>query len=565
VDRILDGCGIKVKIQIRYLLAVPPLLFLGVFYFYPLISIFGLSFAPQGAWETGKLYRLVGNGYYLRVLWFTTWQAGLSTLLTLIIALPAAYVFAHYEFRGKALIQSLITVPFILPTVVTAAAFRALLGPGGLVNTGLMAAFDLSRPPVNIDHTVWFFLLAHIFYNYTVIVRLVGGFWARLPRDVNEAARMLGASRRQVFLKVTLPLLMPAVLAASLLIFVFCFTSFGVVLILGGPRLATVEVEIYRQAVHLFNLPMAAALSLVQIIFIFGLMWLYTWLERRSAVSLIPTMTPRNARASARTRFDRLMIGGTTTFLIFFLGAPLMALLLSSLLTGSGPGFTYYLALFENKAQSILYVAPITAMANSLGFALAATAIALILGWCSAAFLAGRRSRLTGFLDPVFMLPLSTSAVTLGFGFIIALDEPPLNLRTSLLLPAIAHAMVAFPFVIRSLLPAWRGIPQSLREAAAVLGASPVKVWQAVDWPILSRALMVGAMFAFAISMGEFGATVFVARPQTPTMPLAIYRYLTHPGAMNYGQAMAMSCVLMVTTAIGFVLLEKIRITPGDY
>jgi thiamine transport system permease protein len=554
-----------VKIQLRYLLAVPPLLFLGVFYFYPLISIFGLSFAPEGAWETGRLYRLVGNSYYLRVLWFTTWQAGLSTLLTLILALPGAYVFAHYEFRGKALIQSLITVPFVLPTVVTAAAFRALLGPGGLVNTGLMAAFDLSRPPIDIDHTVWFFLLAHIFYNYTVIVRLVGGFWARLPRDVNEAARMLGASRSQVFLKVTLPLLMPAVLAASLLIFVFCFTSFGVVLILGGPRLATVEVEIYRQAVHLFNLPMAAALSLVQIIFIFGLMWLYTWFERRSAVSLIPTMTRNDARASARTRFDRLMIGGSTTLLIFLLGAPLVALLLSSLLTGSGPGFTYYLGLFENKAQSILYVAPIKAMANSLGFALAATMIALILGWCSAAFLAGRRSRLTGLFDPVFMMPLSTSAVILGFGFIIALDEPPLNLRTSLLLPAIAHAMVAFPFVIRSLLPAWRGIPQSLREAAAVLGASPIKVWQAVDWPILGRALMVGAMFAFAISMGEFGATVFVARPQTPTMPLAIYRYLTHPGAMNYGQAMAMSCILMVTTAIGFVLLEKIRITPGDY
>jgi thiamine transport system permease protein len=125
--------------------------------------------------------------------------------------------------------------------------------------------------------------------------------------------------------------------------------------------------------------------------------------------------------------------------------------------------------------------------------------------------------------------------------------------------------MVAFPFVIRSLLPAWRGIPQNLREAAAVLGASPLKVWQAVDWPILSRALVAGAIFAFAISMGEFGATVFVARPQTPTLPLAIYRYLTHPGAMNYGQAMAMCCILMVTTAIGFVLLEKIKAIPGDY
>ena len=136
---------------LRYLLAIPPLLFLGVFYFYPLISIFGLSFAPQGAWDTGKLYKLVANSYYLRVLWFTVWQAGLSTLLTLILALPGAYVFARYEFRGKALIQALITVPFVLPTVVTAAAFRALLGPGGLVNTGLTAAFDLSRPPINLD------------------------------------------------------------------------------------------------------------------------------------------------------------------------------------------------------------------------------------------------------------------------------------------------------------------------------------------------------------------------------------------------------------------------------
>jgi thiamine transport system permease protein len=550
---------------LRYLLAIPPLLFLGVFYFYPLISIFGLSFAPQGAWDTGKLYKLVANNYYLRVLWFTVWQAGLSTLLTLILALPGAYVFARYEFRGKALMQALITVPFVLPTVVTAAAFRALLGPGGLLNTGLMAGFDLSRPPINLDHTVWFFLLAHIFYNYTVIVRLVGEFWARLPRDVIEAARMLGASRMQVFFKITLPLLRPSVLAASLLIFVFCFTSFGVVLILGGPRLATVEVEIYRQAVHLFNLPMAAALSLVQIGFVFGLMWLYTWLERRSAVSLIPTMSRKYTRQKTRTRFDRLMISGSTAFLSILLGAPLGALLLSSLLTGSGPGITYYLALFEDSAQSILYVAPMRAMANSLGFALAATAIALVVGWCSAAFLAGRRTRLTHLFDPIFMLPLSTSAVTLGFGFIIALDEPPLNLRTSLALPAIAHALVAFPFVIRSLLPAWRGIPQSLRDAAAVLGASPIKVWQSVDWPILGRALVVGAIFAFAISMGEFGATVFVARPQTPTLPVAIYRYLTHPGAMNYGQAMAMCCILMMTTAIGFVLLERIRLTSGDY
>ncbi len=204
-------------------------------------------------------------------------------------------------------------------------------------------------------------------------------------------------------------------------------------------------------------------------------------------------------------------------------------------------------------------------MLNSLGYALVATLIALFFGWLATAVLSAPRQKIATTLDPLLMLPLSTSAVTLGFGFIIALDKPPLNLRSSWLLPAIAHALVALPFVIRSLLPAWRSIPQSLREAAAMLGASPRRAWIAVDWPILNRALVVGAVFAFAISMGEFGATVFVARPQAPTLPLAIYRFLNHPGALNYGQAMAMSCLLMVTTAAGFLLLEKLRAASGDF
>jgi len=547
-----------------YLLAIPPLVFLGIFYFYPLIRIFALSFFPEGVWHPGKIVKLVSTGYYARVLWFTTWQAALSTVVTLALALPGAYVFARYDFRGKTLIQSMTVVPFVLPTVVTATAFRALLGQGGLMNGMLIYLFDLPGPPIDIDHTVWFFLLAHVFYNYTVVLRIVGGFWARLPEDLTEAAHMLGASGWRAFRHVTLPILAPAILAAALLVFVFCFTSFGVVLILGGPRLATVEVEIYRQAVHLFNLPMAAVLSLVQILFTFGLMTLYTRLERRFAVSFMPQSVGRTFR-KARTGADRLAIGASIALLVVLLGTPLLALLLSSILTENGPALTYYLSLFENRAQSILYVDPVVAMANSVGFALAATLIAVTLGCFSAAFLSGSKGRTAAFLDPVFMLPLSTSAVTLGFGFIIALDEPPLNLRTSLILPAIAHAMVAFPFVIRSLLPAWRSIPQNLREAAAVLGGSPWRVWWAVDWPILGRGLLVGAVFAFAISMGEFGATAFVARPGMATMPLAIFRYLTHPGTLNYGQAMAMSCLLMATTAAGFMVLEKIRSTAGEF
>jgi thiamine transport system permease protein len=423
MDRGLDRSGAAVSIRARYLLIAPPLIFLGVFYFYPLISIFGLSFSPEASGYGSGLGKLFAKGYHARVLWFTTWQAALSTLLTLVCALPGAYVFATYRFRGKNLIQALTAIPFVLPTVVTAAAFKALLGDSGLANRWLMGIFGLEDAPIRLDHTVWFFLLAHVFYNYTVVLRIVGGFWSRLPSDLLPAAYMLGASRWQAFWRITLPLLTPAILAASLLVFVFCFTSFGTVLILGGPRLATLEVEIYRQAVHLFNLPIAAALSLVQIIFTFALMAVYTWFEKKSAVSMMPGMD--SSGIPARTKRSRWIIRGSLGFLALLLGAPLAALLISSVWGDGGPTLAYYLGLFTSREQSILYVPPFGAMLNSLGYALAASLIAVALGWFAAGFLASPHSRSASWLDPILMLPLSTSAVTLGFGFIIALDEPP--------------------------------------------------------------------------------------------------------------------------------------------
>ena len=552
------------KSTYRLLLVTLPLTFLAVFYFFPLSRIFFVSLSGEQEFGPGIFHRLTGTGIYAKVLWFTTWQAAVSTMLTLLLALPGTYVFARYRFPGKKLLRAFTTVPFVLPTVVVAAAFQSLLGADGLINKGLMTVLGLNTPVIRMDQSIWFILLAHVFYNYTVILRIVGSFWANLEPAMADAARMLGASSWQVFWKITLPLLRPALLAAGLLVFVFCFSSFGVILILGGPRMATIEVEIYRQAVHLFNLPMAAALSLIQIIFTFGLMWIYTWLQKKSSVPLNPDFRAAT-RLFTTSPKDRLIVWGNLALMLILLGLPLIALVASSFLTDSGFSGLYYTALFDNKDQSLFFVPPLDAVVNSVGFALTTLMIALILGTLAAAFLSGPKDRLASILDPVFMLPLSTSAVTLGFGFIIALDKPPLNLRTSLMLVPLAHALVAFPFVVRSLLPAMRSIPDNLREAAALLGASPRKVWQSVDLPIIGRALVVGAVFAFTVSLGEFGATMFVARPQTPTMPLAIYRFLGQPGSINYGQAMAMSSILMFVTAAGFLLLEKFRTGSGEF
>jgi thiamine transport system permease protein len=522
------------------------------------MRIFGLSFLPEGRWEPWRLQKLVTDSYYVRILWFTFWQATVSTLLTLILALPAAYVFSHYRFAGRRLLQAFATIPFVLPTVVVAAAIQALLGPNGLINNGLVRLFDLSQPPITTPHSIGFILLAHVFLNYTVMLRLIGGYWSRLDPAIAEASTVLGATPLQVLFRVTFPLLRPAILAASLLVFIFCFSSFGVVLILGGPRLATIEVEIYRQAVYLFNLPMAGALSLIQIVFVLAMMWVYTRLQRQTAAAMDPVAADRNRRPVVGTG-DRLIVAGNVVLMAMLIGVPLAALVLRSLTTDNGWTFQFYRALFQNPVQSIFFVPPFEAILWSCGFALVTLGFSLTIGLCAAQFLARSKGLLGAVLDPVFMLPLSTSAVTLGFGFIIALDRPPLNLRTSLLLVPLAHTLVAFPFVVRSVLPALRSIPPSLRESAMVLGARPWKVWRSIDLPIIGRALVVGAVFAFTVSLGEFGATVFVARPQTPTMPLAIYRFLGQPGALNYGQAMAMSSILMLVTAAGFLSLERIR------
>jgi len=546
-----------------------PLLFFALFYFYPLAAILRLGLWSEGRLDTAALGELFRSAYFLRVLWFTVWQAVVSTLLTLALALPGAYVLARFRFRGQTLIRAVATLPFVLPTVVVAAAFVALVGPTGVLNVWLMRLLALDAPPIRLSQTVWIILLAHVFYNYSVALRLLSAYWQNLPPSLSQAAQMLGASPARAFLTVTLPLLRPAILAAAALVFTFTFTSFGVIVVLGGPRFATLEVEIYRQAVNLFNLPVAAALSLWQILFTFVLMAGYTRTQLRVTRAL--RLGARRAiERPARTPRERLLVAGNAAAILVLIGAPLLALLGRSLRGAAGPTLAYYRALFTNRDDSLFFVPPVAAMRNSVAIALAATLLAVALGLITAQLLTrwergpqgSHRGRvaLARLLDPLLMLPLATSAVTLGLGYLIALGQPPLNLRGSILILPIAHAVVAAPFVLRSVLPGFRGILPSLREAAAVMGADGWRIWREVDWPLIRRPLLVGALFAFTISMGEFGATIFLVRPETPTLPIAIYRFLGQPGALNYGQALAMSVLLLLVCAVAFVAIEHFRV-----
>ncbi|CAG0932871.1 partial Putative 2-aminoethylphosphonate transport system permease protein PhnV, partial [Planctomycetaceae bacterium] len=234
--------------------------------------------------------------------------------------------------------------------------------------------------------------------------------------------------------------------------------------------------------------------------------------------------------------------------------APLIALTAKSLVNEAGFTLSNYVNLTTNPRGSVLFVPPSTALGNSLVFGLATMLIALLIGLL-AAYSSSRTSRLSRLLEPIWLLPLGASAVTLGFGFLIGFPQ----LRSSWILLPLAHSLVAFPFVVRTITPALRSIRSNLREAASVMGATPWRVWREVDLPIIARALLIGGAFAFSISMGEFGATAMISRADTPTLPYAIFRYLSQPGSANYGQAMAMSTLLMIVVSLSLIAIERFR------
>jgi thiamine transport system permease protein len=344
--------------------------------------------------------------------------------------------------------------------------------------------------------------------------------------------------------------------AAGAIVFLFTFTSFGVILILGGPRYATLETEIYRQTAQLLNLDIAAALTIVQLVAVLALLVVTGRLEGRQSVALRLRAARETARRPRGVR-ERGVVGANLAVMAIVLGGPILVLVERSLHPPTGYGLDFYRALDSLDDDSVLFVSPLHAVATSLRYAAIATVIAVVVGGCGAIALARRRR---GPLDAAVSLPLGVSAVTVGFGFLIALDEPPLDLRTSWILVPLAQALVAIPFVIRTMTPVLRSIDPRLREAAATLGASPAMVWREVDLPIAARAGLVATGFAFAISLGEFGATLFIVRPATPTLPVEIFRLLGRPGPLNFGAAMAASVVLMAITALAVVAIERFRV-----
>lgn len=544
-DRLLNAG----RVLVVTLAVLAPLAFLGIFFMWPVGRMVSMGFLGDSGDGLGEI---LGRPRLWEVTAMTVGMAFGGTLGSLFLGLPGAYVLYRLRIPGQNGLRAFVSIPFVLPVMAVAVGFTSLFGPGApLESWGLMGTKTLV-------------IIAMTFFNYSLVVRVVGPMWAGLDPRAEQAAAALGAGPARVFLTVTLPRLVPAICSASSLIFLFCASSYALVQVLGGPGATTLEAEIYNETVAYMDYRAAAVLSILQIAIVVVALIISERLRGR--VERGQKLVAGTTRAPKLIDLPAILVTAATV--VFLLATPMVGLIARSLRRSGRWTLQNYTALADPHATKALHTSVFASLGISLQTAIVAALIALAVGGTLSVVLSRRpKSRMgrlgSKVLDAIFMLPLGVSAVTVGFGFLVTLSGPPFRMATSWWLVPIAQAVVAIPMVARTMVPTLRAIDPRQREAARALGASPERVLTTIDGPYLLRCGLVSAGFALAISMGEFGATSFLARPQTATLPVAIFALASRPSPTEQGMAMAASVLLAVVTAAIMVLVERFR-PPGS-
>ena len=450
------------------------------------------------------------------VWWFTFWQATASTLLTIVVAIPFTWAVSRHTFRLSRILTGFITVPFLMPAVVVAAGVKAIFPNGAVIAI----------------------LWAHVVFNVAVVVRMVGPQWALLDHTLEDTAADLGAGRLRTFFFVVFPHIRASLRNAAAIVFLFCFTSFAVVVILGGISHRTIESEIFTQAVRLGDTNTATSLALLQAIVVLIVLRI-GGAGAGNADQAMSIQIQTESRSGLRPSL--LLASYLPTVIVF---TPLVAVVVRSITLNGDISFSGYKWLFNGSTEALGINMPRT-LITSFTFA----CICAVLATASALIISTARNR-TSIISNITALPLAVSAVTLGLGLFITFDISPINWRSQWWLIPVIHSVLALPLAVRTIQPAVRSIPADLYDASASLGASPWRTWARVELPLIRPALVRAAGFASAVSLGEFGATSFLSRSDTTTIPIAIGQLLGRPGDLPSQTAFALASLVLIAIAL---------------
>jgi thiamine transport system permease protein len=519
-------------------LLLPVAALLGVFFAWPMALVLREAL-DASAWQWLA-------GAYARSRIATAFQqAGLSLLLVLLLAAPLAWLHHRRRIPGSRVLLTLHAATFVLPVFVVAHGLQETLGRGGWLDRWL--GVDLLGAVGPLGAVV----LANAYYNTGLATRLFHAALERRPRRVEEAAALLGQSPNQVAWRVTLPLLLPALLSTALLVFLFCFGSFGVVLLLGGGAVDTLDTLLYANLRGGFpRVERGAVLALLQITLQACLLATVLGLERRAArFAAEPVRSMKNAGPSSTV--TAWMAAAATA-------APVLAVLVAGFRLAGGWSLKPWRTLLDPDAPGHLYGFD---LGRALGWSLvyAGLAVALAVGLTLLLAYGSRNGRGARSAELLAALPLGTSSVALGFGFLLAFTGRTwLPLFGSPAIVVAAHTLLAFPFTARVVLPALRSLEPRLGEAAATLGASPLRRVLRVDLPLLRGPLLAAGAFAAALSLGDYGASLLLMTDDMMGLSVWIGR---HGGPSTFdplarAQSTALAGLLLVLTVAAFLLFE---------
>ena len=494
----------------------------------------------------------------LGLIGFTAYQALLSAIACVALGLPGAYVLARYDFPGREVARSLTILPFVMPSIMVAIGFVSMFGENGTLNR-ILGALGLGE--IDLLFTLPIIILAHAFYNAPLVTRVTAAAWENVDARRIESARSLGASPRRAFLDVVVPRLLPAIATGAVLAYVFSFMSFAIVLALGGLGFATIEVWVYNRVTQL-EYASAAALATIETSISLGLTYLYLRYEASQEgiregggggrplkrKPLFGSLTP-----------TRVAVGGYLLVVgVVFVG-PIASMIIASVTNDAG--FTlanYEFLLTRQRTAYAFQVQPLNAILNSVFFAAGSLLLSVPIG-TFVAVVSTRRFRGRKVIDALAMAPIAVSGVVVGLGLLrgLVFGVEVWGYRitvTGALAIIAAHAVAAYPFVVRNLTPLLGGLDRRLTESARSLGASPTRAFLDISLPLVWGGVLAGAAFAVAISIGEFDSTVILATgTESYTMPVAVERYL----GRRLGPATAMGCVLLGVTSGAFLVVER--------
>lgn len=550
---------------VRIILLFSVFVFLSLLFYTPVFSVLRRAFlTTEGSFTLLNLKKIIMSSYDRRVIFFTLYQAFLSTLFSLLLGLPGAYLLARKNFPGKSVLKAVATIPFVLPSILVVLGFVIFFGNNGYLNQLFMKLFKLHTPPLKILYSMKAIILAHSFYNFPVAMRIIASLWEKLSITQIQAAHSLGAGPVKSFLSITLPQLLPALLSAASLIFLFCFSSFAIILVLGGgPRYSTIEVEIYRLATVSFNQGGASSFAVLGMSFTLFLLYITFRFQTKLSKTedFILSSQIKNGYVGTEKKLEAVVVI-YMIFIFILVAGPLLSVIIKSFYYpvsragGDYLSFKSYINLFTSRAGGSGPIA-LVAIKNSLIIASITVLLSVPLGTILSYFSVKKwipSNFVTGLFDTLFMLPLVVSSVILGLGYMFLRFKIPSTVLNSTTLIIFAHTIITYPFVLRSITGVLSKIKPDLSYAAKSLGATPFGVFTTIEVPLIKGAIITGTAFAFALSIGELNATILLAQGQIVTIPLAMYRLI---GAYNFYGACALGTILVIMTFLSFMLMEK--------